>query len=304
MSPPGRRPALRLPVPAAPAIGLRMRKTLACFLFVLGAVAGIAAGIREGMSRAEVEAALGKPLSAMSQGDTTILSYPDRGRVELVKDRVTRVVRVRHQDDPPTPEELAAAAAAKAEEEARAALAAEAAEAARAAKEDAAAEAAWAKQEAEAQRKMEATVERLSAEHENPGNAIPAGDLMSQGTPAHFWLELVVGLLVQTGVGMVILKLAFKWADVHADWGQMLWPALAAALTGATVRALAYTAWDSTECFHVDDAISYFVLLMTLLKTTHACTWQRAVGVAAAAKLMAIVVWVFLSVAISQALFA
>ncbi len=296
--------ALRLLTRPAAAIGLRMRKTLACLAFLLWTVAGAAAGIREGMSRAEVEAELGKPLSVMTQGDTAVLSYPNRGRVELVKDRVTDIVRVRRQDDPPTPEEAAAAAAAKAEEEARAALAAEAAEAAKAEKEAAAAEAAWAKQNADAQRKMEAAVESLSAEHGNPGAGIAAGDLMPQSSPAHFWLELAVSLAVQTGVGMVILKLAFKWADVHADWDQMLWPALAAACAGAAVRAAVYAAWNTTECFHVDDAISYFALLITLLKATHACTWQRAVGVAAAAKLMSIVVWVFLSVAISRMLFA
>ena len=296
--------ALRLLAPDAVAIGLRMRKALACLVFLLATAAGIAAGVREGMSRAEVEAELGKPLSVMSQGDTTILSYPNRGRVELVKDRVTETVRVRRQDDPPTPEEVAAAAAAKEGEESRAALAAEAAAEAKAAKEEAAAEAAWAKQNAEAQRKMEAAVESLSAEHGNASAGTMAGGMLPQASPAHFWLGLAVGLLVQAGVGMVILKLAFRWADVHADWDQMLWPALAAAGAGAAVRAIVYVSWNTTECFHVDDAISYFALLMTLLKTTHACTWQRAVGVAAAAKLMSIVVWVFLSVAISRVLFA
>ena len=86
-----------------------------------------AAGIREGMSRAEVEAELGLPLSSMAVGDRLILNYPDNGRVELEGGRVTRVVRVRHQDDPATPEELAAQAAAQAEAAARAAEEAEAA---------------------------------------------------------------------------------------------------------------------------------------------------------------------------------
>jgi hypothetical protein len=40
------------------------------------------------------------------------------------------------------------------------------------------------------------------------------------------------------------------------------------------------------------------VLLGVLMKTTHACTLQRAVAVAGAAKLASVVIWTFLSVAL------
>lgn len=255
--------------------------------------AGLSArGVGEGMTREQVEAEVGKPLSVLERGDTQVLRYPNDGRVELRNGLVTRVVRVRHVSDPATPEEVAAEEAAK--------LAKAEAEEAKAA---AAAEAEWAKANAEARKAVEADVDRLSAEHDGGAGAV-IGGMMGAEDPTQFWTMLGIGALVQVGVGMIILKLAFRWADVHADWGQMFWPALAATAGGAGVRAVGFVAWNVTEFFRVDDAVSYLALLLTLLKTTHACTWQRAFSVSAAAKLMTIVVWTFLGVALTQVLFA
>lgn len=263
------------------------------FLILLLTAVSHGAGVREGMTRAEIEAELGRPVSVLMRGDTQILNYANQGRVELVDGKATRIVRVRHVDDPPTAAELEAASLAA--EQAR--VAAEAKEEARL---KALAEAADAKLAAEAQRQLDQTIEQLSTDHLAGPDA---ADLGLKKEPAHFWIELLVGVIVQIGVGVVVLKLAFAWTDVHADWAQMFLPALAAAWAGAAVRVAAYVFWDATECFHVDDAISYAALLTTLLKTTHACTWPRALAVAAAAKLMTIIVWVFLSVAITRLLF-
>ncbi|MBC8009376.1 MAG: hypothetical protein H7067_04685 [Burkholderiales bacterium] len=271
-----------------------MHKLFAGFflIFLFNAVCH-GAGVREGMTRAEIEAELGRPVSVLMRGETQILNYPNQGRVELVDGKATRIVRVRHVDDPPTAAELEAAELASE----RARLAAEAKEAAR---QEALAEAEEAKLDAEAQRQVDQTIQQMSAEHQaGPG----AADFGLKMEPAHFWIGLLVGVFVQIGVGVVVLKLAFAWSDVHADWSQMFLPALAAAWAGGAVRAAAYAFWDATECFHVDDAISYAALLLTLRKTTHACTWPRALAVAAAAKLMTIIVWVFLSVAITRVLF-
>ncbi len=260
------------------------------------------AGIREGMSRPEVEAELGAPISSMVMGETTILHYPDRGRVELVAGKVTRVVRVRHQDDPATPEEVAAEAAAKAEAELRVA---QEAEAAKEAEEAAAAEVEWARMNSEAQASMASAVEQMTAIHENGGaEGGVAMDLGLVARPSHFWIGLGVAFFVQVGVGMVVLKLAFAWTDLHADWGQMFLPALAAAASGGLIRAGGYALWQTDQLFHIDDAMAFAVLLFTLMKTTHACTWARAAGVAMAAQLMSIIVWVFLSVALTRLLFA
>jgi hypothetical protein len=271
-----------------------MRNLLACAGFMLAVVVGFSAGIREGMTLDEVEANLGAPLSSMNKGDTMVLLFPHQGRVELVGGKVTKMSHVLHADDPATPEELAAAEAEKAKAETQA-------EEAKAAKERTAAEAAWQKANAENQRKIEAAVEQMSKDGSD-GHMAEKFDLKI--SPLHFWVELGVGLLLQVGVGMLILKLAFSWTDVHADWGQMFLPALASGTAGALVRGAAYALWNTNQLFRLDDAVSYGALLFVLMKTTHACTWQRAVGVAMAAKLMGIVVWVFLSVALSRMLFA
>lgn len=281
-----------------------MFKAFAVLMFwVLAAAWADAAGVGEGMTRAEVEARVGKPLSVLVRGDTTVMRYPNDGRVELVGGKVVRVVRVRHVSDPATPEELAAEEAAKAVAAEEKAKAAEEAAAKAEAAAQAAEEAEEAKANAEALKAVEADVARLTAEHEAGPGAV-MGEMMGGEAPGRFWTMLGIGALVQVGVGMVILKLAFRWADVHADWIQMFWPALAAMAGGTAVRGIGHAAWGVTEFFRVDDAVSYLALLATLLKTTHACTWQRAFSVSAAAKLMTIVVWSFLSVALSHLLFA
>jgi hypothetical protein len=156
---------------------------------------------------------------------------------------------------------------------------------------------------AEHQRQIETAVEQMMQAHDTQRTDDDAEDAGIASVPLHFWVELAISLVVQVGVGMVILKLAFAWADVHADWGQMFLPAFAGAAAGALVRGTAYALWQTDQLFRLDDAVSYGVLLFVLLKATHACTWQRAAGVAMASKLMSMVVWVFLSVALSRVLF-
>jgi hypothetical protein len=73
-------------------------------------------------------------------------------------------------------------------------------------------------------------------------------------------------------------------------------PALADTLSRSLIAALAMLLWHTSQLFHVDDCIAYFVLLFTLMKTTHACTLPRAVGVAMAAKITSIIVWTLLAV--------
>lgn len=269
-----------------------MKLLFACLGLMWLASFALADGIREGMTRAEVEAELGPPVSFLVGGNKTILTYPNAGRVELVNDQVTMLVRVPRFDEH--------AAAAKAEA-ARAKQEAAAATEAASTKALTDSDVQWAGDESyDAVRQFEATVEDLIAK--SPGGV--AEDYGLAESTSYFWQGLAMFVLVQFVVGIVILKLAFAWTDVHADWSQMILPSLAAALSGAVVKAVAFTLWNTPDVFHVDNAVSYGALLFTLSKTTHACTWRRAAGVAAAAKLMSIVVWVFLGVAITNVLFA
>ncbi len=113
-----------------------------------------------------------------------------------------------------------------------------------------------------------------------------------------------MALLAQTATGWVVLKLAFRWEDLQASWLELLLPAFVAAATGAVTRGVAWSLWQSTELFRLDDALSFGALIIALLKLTNACTLSRAAGVAVAAKLMTIVVWSVLSVALTRLVFS
>ncbi len=102
---------------------------------------------------------------------------------------------------------------------------------------------------------------------------------------------------------VVVLKMAFKWSDIHADWGQMFTPAAADVLTGFSIVALAQVFLGTDHLFHLDHALSYLVLVVVLRKTTHASSLARAVSVAGVAKVASIVLWSILSVLILQGLF-
>jgi hypothetical protein len=252
-----------------------MGKNLALLTLWTGLTISLwAGGIRYGMSRAEVETALGKPVSVLSQGPRLILLYPKSGRVELEQGVVVKLTGVPVEDEPPAPPPPAAAAKPTPSKE----------NAARAA-----AEAKIEKARQENQRLIEEATEKLAESH----NKVP---LVIGPSPRQFWSTLVAGLVFRTLVTVVVLKIAFKWNDMHADWGQMYLPALADTATQAGIGAAAYTLWRADHLFYVDAAVSYFVLLGVLMKTTHACTLQRAVAVAGAAKLSSLVMWALISV--------
>jgi hypothetical protein len=263
------------------------QRVVVLLLWVVLSVACIAGGVHPGMTRSQAEAALGKPVSVLKKGDRTVLLYPSGGYLEFADGRldVFRGVPVE------TAEEAAAATAAR-EAEARAreeAVQQERREGELAAQADAAAMAA--DQAARAQ--IEAAVERLS---ENPQATVSP----FVESPSHFWMSLGIGAVFRLLISVVVLKLAFNWADVHADWSQMFLPAFADMASKAGIEGGVYALWGATELFHLDYAASYFVLLGTLMKTTHACTLARAVSVAVAAKVFSAVAWSFASVALLQ----
>lgn len=140
----------------------------------------------------------------------------------------------------------------------------------------------------------------MTAHHE--GGGIPDLDL-GPPPPSQYWLALAVRSVLGPLVTMVVLKIAFKWADVHADWGQIFLPALVDMLVGTLVRGIGYALLKTDHFYHIDDGLSVFALLITLKFTTHASTIRRAMTVAVAAKLVNIVMWTLLSVVILQALF-
>jgi len=111
-----------------------------------------------------------------------------------------------------------------------------------------------------------------------------------------YWIMVLLQCVFTIPITAMILKVSFKWCDVDADWTQMWLPAAVDTFTRAGVQALIYVGLETTMTFHIDDAIAFFALLTVLIKTTHACTFARAVAVAVIAKIAGIIVWALLSV--------
>jgi hypothetical protein len=264
-----------------------------------------AAELVEGMSQVEVEAILGKPTSVLHRGNRTLLLYPKKGRVEFEDNRAVLFSNVQAPADPqasaavpksveggpPPPPAPASPLTAKPTAVAPTKSAniptskvfapAKADELTNDDKSD------IAKQQA------------LFADAVQQMSEKPRSFGIEQRPPSvGYWTALLVECLVRVLITVVVLKLAFHWAEVHADWGQMWLPALADSLSRAGIAAAALRFWHTTQLFHIDDGVSYFVLLITLMKTTHACTLPRAVAVTMAAKLASLIVWVLVSVAL------
>lgn len=246
----------------------------------------VAAGVREGMTRLEVEASMGKPISILQRGNRLVLSYPNGGRVELVEGRVVDMLHVPVATDAqalpvPSVSETEPAESAEAEpihelDEMKSA------------------------QEPAPKGSVAPAVqpptleERVAAMQDRaPRSQQPLGSVV---------LVVLIGGAIRIVIVMVVLKLAFKWADVHAEWGQMFLPALADTVVRSTFEFVGTAVLHVMSWFYFDEATAYIVLLIVLMKTTHACTLSRAVGVAAAAKLMSIVVGGMVMVYVMHAL--
>ena len=231
----------------------------------------LAGGVAVGMERTDVEAALGKPSAVLQRGDRQVLVYPKNGRVELAKGRVVEMANVPLSDEVFEVPETAAASkpvTPPAENPAD-----------------------------ESDDETSIATESKSASlgistpphdgHSKDDHDAEDEDSESASLPI---LPLLIVAACRTAVMIVVLKLAFKWADVHADWSQMIAPAFSDTVVRIAIILIAEKALGIADLFYADEALAYFALIFVLMKTTHACTLSRALGVAAAAKLTSIVV--------------
>jgi len=279
----------------------RLTSLVLLFLFA-GLPLLCAIELTEGMSQAEVEGILGKPSSVLHRGNRTLLLYPQRGRVEFEEGRAVLFSNVHAPTGgsattvtAPMPGESNPALAKAAMEPASQANPGSATKSVGIPTSKAFAPAKSNEltkdDNSEIATQQAALADTLTRLSEKPGSL----GLDHPAPAVGFWTSLLVECIVRILVTVVVLKLAFHWADVHADWGQMWLPSLADALARAGIAAAAFHFWHTTELLHIDDGVSYFVLLFTLMKATHACTLPRAVAVAMAAKLASLVVWVLIA---------
>lgn len=299
-----------------------------------------AAEITEGMTRAQFQALAGKPIAELTRNNRTILRYPNKGKAEFVDGRLVFFAHIQVLDTPEnseaaggaesSPADAAGAAPDRASADASgadAALPSSAGGAGSAGQTGAVGTGAPAQEPAYTdwdsmtveQREMaqygrkltdqeRADIAKKQAEQaamqERFLNGEPLIDPKDQVPPPNPWALLLLKAVISIPVTVVVLKISFKWCDVDSEWKQMWLPAAADTLVRSGVQVLAESLWGVTTLFYLDDCLAFFALLFVLLKTTHACTAVRAVGVAFMAKVASVVVWSVLSVAILGLLFS
>jgi len=261
---------------------------------------GAAEGLHYDMTKEEVKAAAGSPLSSLERSGRAIWMYPDGGRVEFEMGKIVSIQNMLMADET----EVVAAAEAAAEQQrmkAAAALAAEVEAQQQREAETAAAEAEVAAANAAMMEEFSQSIEEFEARVESGQMPVDLG--LGPPSPGEYWVGLGVKAVVGVIITIVVLKLAFKWCDLHADWGQMVMPAMVDMFAASLVRGGAYLLLQTDQLYHIDDGVSFFALIAALKLGTHASSLPRAVSVAVVVKLANLVVWSLLSVVILQALF-
>ncbi len=193
-----------------------------------------AAGLRYDMTADEVRAAAGPPTSSLDRGDRAIWMYLDGGRVDFENGRVVAIKNMLMASEAEVLEaQTAADEAARLAEEAVREEAAAADQ--KLSEEQAAMDAEMAAQHATVLEAMSDSIEEFEAQYEKG----PTAEDMGIGPPpaSQYWIILGVQSVLGLLITMIVLKLAFRWADIHADWGQMFLPALVDMFTGTLIRA-------------------------------------------------------------------
>jgi hypothetical protein len=241
----------------------------------IGVMRVMGAGVAVGMERSDVEAALGKPSAVLQRENRQVLVYPNNGRVELADGRVVEMANVAVSDEafeapetsaPPALDSPATPKVTKSGEE---------------------------DDEQPDAKPRRAAASTSGSPPPSSASAVPTDDEEETENHESAALPVLAVLIVgacRTVIMIVVLKLAFKWADVHADWSQMIAPAISDTVVRIAIVLIAEKLFETSDLFYADEALAYFALIFVLMKTTHACTLSRALGVAAAAKLVSIVV--------------
>lgn len=249
---------------------------LAVMVSVICCARVMAGGVAVGMERSDVEAALGKPSAVLQRDSRLVLVYPKNGRVELANGRVVEMANVPLSD------------AVFEVPEASASPASDTSAAQKTPKPD--------EEDANEDEKTDAKARHTSARASSPSPHDSSSATHDDEEPddhetdALPVLPLLIVAAGRTAVMILVLKFAFQWADVHADWSQMIAPALSDTIVRIAIVLIAEKAFGTTDLFYADEALAYLALIFVLMKTTHACTLGRALGVAVAAKLVSIVV--------------
>jgi|GEM_PF-803203 len=284
-----------------------MRMFVATIVFsLLTALPSQAAGIRPGMTRTQVEEALGAPNAVLNRNGREVLLYPQNGRVELAGDAVVELENVAVDNAPASASEPAqtpsplppSATLPPRSEPAVGPAQSPAKNLAPSPPSSPPSTTAEAREKKFLEDNGFITTAPIALPPGWKETASTARAPASKSRASSLGTLLLVGGLCRIAIMIVVLKFAFHWADVHADWSQMVVPALADTLFRTVIILIANYFFGTTELFYADEAVAYLVLIFVLMKTTHACTLPRALAVAGASKLVSMVLSSLLSAAL------
>lgn len=232
----------------------------ALLMFLLAFVAAHAANpavkVRPGMTREEVENALGYPSAVIVKGNRSVLFYPGRNRVVFTNDRVSFVTAGLEDFS----EYSSVPVAGTPKGEAR----------------------------VELPRADEARPSRPAAEASRWWTLDP---LDSRLVREHPWIGFASSFLLGTLILVVMLRLTFALFDLRADWLALLWPALAATAAEVAIGAFAVGVWEVRKLYHVHQLLACYVLIRVLARCVPSASRAHSAAAGVLAMFAKLIVW-------------
>ncbi|MGH8018808.1 MAG: hypothetical protein ACREIA_11030 [Opitutaceae bacterium] len=279
-----------------------------------------------GLTRAEVEAVLGRPNSALRRGDSEVLIFGEGARVELRDGRVAAIRGgsfgeivaadgTRYIVDQEGAARSAAAAADFATEEVKETGTIEAARAVAAPAEVAAPpeQAAVVDEDLALIHAAEHPEEVVMAAHPEVGRLLAAQQQTTlaaerqaapQAGKTSVWFEWAIGAGLHLAIVIAVLSLSLKWLGLPFVWADLVKVGVLTLVVRETIYALGGLGgnWEMLRLFRVGECASFIVLAVLLFRFKVALSGLTALKVAAATKLVSYLLMIGVGLALSFAL--
>jgi hypothetical protein len=233
------------------------------------------------MARVNVLQELGRPVSAITRGNTEVMTYQDGVKITLKDGRVTGITGLKTAEAAPAAAEPAGAepeepapvepVLTKAEQEEQARL-----------------EKQWAAEAAKGRAEMEKTLIDLENLHGQP--PVPAG-------PPEFDAgEFLLGLVLKWLLTLAALKLTCKYWGCEVFWSGLMTVAAVDVGVRAVIGLLGFLLLQMPSLFYADEAVAAVVMVLVLRKVSINQSLAQAVQITVTTKVFSIVVGSFLYV--------
>lgn len=245
------------------------------------------------MARVNVLQELGRPVSAVTRGNTEILTYKDGVKITLKDGKVTDIKGLTPAEgapaeEAPAPETAAGTAAPEPPEPPEPVLT----------KEQQAEQARLEKQVADEQAKGRAEMEKALTDLENLHNQPPA----VHEKPKFDVLGFLLGLVLKWLLTLAALKLTCKYWGCEVFWSGLMTVAAVDVAIRSVIGLIGFVVLDMSSLFYADEAVAAFAMVLVLRKVSINQSLAQAVRITMTTKVFSIVVGSFLFVVMLQLL--